>query len=204
MLYCFLLAEGNASEGLYGAVAKYAEGIRHVHLVEREEAARVVDERRVGLAAAAREIEHAELALQPLGQQTHETAPPVQLADLDEHWLAVLDLLLKPRRLNPAVAVPQAPVAHAHRVHHAVTIKPMVTAAGCEARVRACPHEDAIADCNSALSINPKCTKTITEKGKALLGLGRFDEARQCYESIRPLDGNIAADNLLKKVDDSW
>ena len=64
VLYCFLLAEGNASEGLYGAVAKDAEGIRHVHLVEREEAARVVDERRVGLAAAAREIEHAELAPQ--------------------------------------------------------------------------------------------------------------------------------------------
>ena len=63
-------------------------------------------------------------------------------------------------------------------------------------------HEEAIADCDSALLINPKCTKTLTEKGKALIGLGRFDEARQCYESIRPLDGNIAADNLLKKVDD--
>ena len=63
-------------------------------------------------------------------------------------------------------------------------------------------HEEAIADCDSALSINPKCTKTITEKGKALLGLGRFDEARKCYESLRPLDGNIAVENLLKKVDD--
>ena len=63
-------------------------------------------------------------------------------------------------------------------------------------------HEEAIADCDSALSINPKCTKTITEKGKALLGLGRYDEARKCYESLRPLDGNIAVETLLKKVDD--
>ena len=64
-------------------------------------------------------------------------------------------------------------------------------------------HEEAIADCDSALSINPKCTKTIAEKGKALLGMGRFDEARKCYESLRPLDGNIAVENLLKKVDDT-
>ena len=63
-------------------------------------------------------------------------------------------------------------------------------------------HGEAISDCDSALSINPKCTKTITEKGKALLGLGRFDDARRCYESLRSLDGNIAIDNLLKKVDD--
>ena len=62
-------------------------------------------------------------------------------------------------------------------------------------------HEEAISDCDSALSINPKCTKTIYQKGKALLELGRFDEARNCYESLRPLDGNISADNLLKKVD---
>ena len=63
-------------------------------------------------------------------------------------------------------------------------------------------YEEAIADCDSALSINPKCTKTIYHKGKALLELGRFEEARKCYESLRPLDGNIYADSLLKKVDD--
>jgi len=63
-------------------------------------------------------------------------------------------------------------------------------------------HVDAITDCDSALSINPKCTKTITEKGKALLGLGHFDEARECYESLRTLDGNVATDSLLKKLDD--
>ena len=63
-------------------------------------------------------------------------------------------------------------------------------------------YEEAISDCNSALSIDPKCTKSITQKGNALLSLERYDEAKECYESLRPLGENTAADNLLKKLHD--
>ena len=93
-------------------------------------------------------------------------------------------------------------------------------------------HEDALADCLSALSIDPKntkkgiqtvfhfrshClmmndelwlvqfetqTKTIIQKGNALLGLGQFDAAKECYESLRELGENSAADQNLKKLDD--
>ena len=63
-------------------------------------------------------------------------------------------------------------------------------------------YQEAIADCNSALSIDPKCTQSITQKGNALLGLERFDEAKGCYESLRTLGENESADNLLKKLHD--
>ena len=63
-------------------------------------------------------------------------------------------------------------------------------------------HEDAISDCDSALSINPKCTKTIYHKGKAFLALAHFDEARACCQLLRSLNEKTSADNLLKKVDD--
>ena len=62
--------------------------------------------------------------------------------------------------------------------------------------------EEAISDCDTALSIVPKCTRTITVKGKALSGLSRFDEARECYESLRSLGENSLAEDLLKKLDD--
>ena len=62
--------------------------------------------------------------------------------------------------------------------------------------------EEAIPDCDTALSIDPKCTRTITVKGKALSGLSRFDEARECYESLRALRENSLADDLLKKLRD--
>ena len=45
-------------------------------------------------------------------------------------------------------------------------------------------------------------TKTITQKGNALLGLGRFDEAKECYESLRELGENSTADQNLKKLHD--
>ena len=61
-------------------------------------------------------------------------------------------------------------------------------------------YEDAISDCDSALSIDPKCTKSITEKGNALLGLKRFDEAIECYESLRLLGEDASAEKLLKKL----
>ena len=63
-------------------------------------------------------------------------------------------------------------------------------------------YEEAISDSDSALSIDPKCTKTITQKGNALLGLERFDEAKECYESMRSLGENTSVDSLLKKLHD--
>ena len=44
--------------------------------------------------------------------------------------------------------------------------------------------------------------KTIIQKGNALLGLGQFDEAKECYESLRELGENSAADQNLKKLHD--
>ena len=63
-------------------------------------------------------------------------------------------------------------------------------------------YEEAISDCDSALSIDPKCTKTITQKGNAFLGLKRFDAAKECYESLRSLGGSASADIHLKKLHD--
>ena len=63
-------------------------------------------------------------------------------------------------------------------------------------------YEEAISDCDSALSIDPKCTRTITQKGNALLGLERYDQAKECYESLRPLGEDKSADSLLKKLHD--
>ena len=63
--------------------------------------------------------------------------------------------------------------------------------------------EDALSDCDSALSINPKCTKSIIQKGNALLGLNRFDTARECYESLRPLGEVSLAETYLKKLHDA-
>ena len=42
--------------------------------------------------------------------------------------------------------------------------------------------------------------KSITQKGNAHLGLGQFDEAKECYESLRPLGENSIADHYLKKL----
>lgn len=61
-------------------------------------------------------------------------------------------------------------------------------------------HEEAISDCISALSINSKCTKSISQKGNALLALGLFDEAKVCYKSLRPLGEGTLADNYLSKL----
>jgi len=44
--------------------------------------------------------------------------------------------------------------------------------------------------------------KSITQKGNALLGLGKFDEAKECYESLRELGENSTADQYLKKLHD--
>ena len=64
-------------------------------------------------------------------------------------------------------------------------------------------HDEAISDCDYALNINPKCTKSIAQKGNALLHLGLFDQAKVCYESLRPLGEGALADTYLKKLHDA-
>ena len=59
--------------------------------------------------------------------------------------------------------------------------------------------ENALLDCETALKIDPKCTKTITQKGNAFFGLGRFDEAKECYELLHTLGESSLADTYLKK-----
>ena len=62
-------------------------------------------------------------------------------------------------------------------------------------------HNEALSDCDTALVINPKCTRTIIEKGNALLALNRFDEAKDCYESLRALGEASSADHHLRKLE---
>ena len=45
--------------------------------------------------------------------------------------------------------------------------------------------------------------KSITQKGNAHLGLGQFDEAKECYESLRTLADNSAADQYLKNLNEA-
>ena len=59
--------------------------------------------------------------------------------------------------------------------------------------------ENALLDCDTALKIDPKCSKSITQKGNALFGLGRFDEAKECYELLHTLGESSLADSYLKK-----
>ena len=61
-------------------------------------------------------------------------------------------------------------------------------------------YKEAISDCDTALSIDSKCIRSITQKGNALLGLNRFDEAKDCYESLRSLGDENSADKLLKEL----
>ena len=46
-------------------------------------------------------------------------------------------------------------------------------------------------------------SKTITQKGNAHLGLGQFDEARECYESLRTLGENSTSDEYLEKLNEA-
>ena len=63
-------------------------------------------------------------------------------------------------------------------------------------------YDGAISDCNAALSIDPECSRSITEKGNALMGLRRFDEAKEVFESLRSLGRDASADFHLKKLHD--
>ena len=70
-----------------------------------------------------------------------------------------------------------------------------------ECRIAMKKYEEAISDCNSALSIDPKCTRSIIQKGNALLHLKRFDEAKECYELLSSLGKDSSS--YLKKLDDA-
>ena len=63
-------------------------------------------------------------------------------------------------------------------------------------------YEEAISDCDKALSIDPKCTRSIIQKGNALLSLNRFDGAKECYESLRTLGESTSANTHLQKLHD--
>ena len=61
--------------------------------------------------------------------------------------------------------------------------------------------DEAISDCDSALSIDPKCSKSIIQKGNAHLSSGNHDQARSCFESLRELGQESLANTYLKKLD---
>jgi len=61
-------------------------------------------------------------------------------------------------------------------------------------------YKEALEDSVAALSIDPKCTKSITQKGNALMGLGQFEEAKKCYESLRTFGEKRTANCYLKKL----
>ena len=61
-------------------------------------------------------------------------------------------------------------------------------------------YEEAISDCESALSINPKCNKSIAQKENSLMALSRFEEARTCFKSLKPLGENNLASTYLRKL----
>ena len=63
--------------------------------------------------------------------------------------------------------------------------------------------EEAISDCDTALSIDSKCTRSIIQKGNALMGLNRFNEARECYDSLRSMGEDASAETHLKKLHDA-
>ena len=63
-------------------------------------------------------------------------------------------------------------------------------------------YHEAISDCNTALSIDPECSRSITEKGNALLSLRRFDEAKEVFETLRSMGKDASADFHLKKLHD--
>ena len=61
-------------------------------------------------------------------------------------------------------------------------------------------YNEAISDCNSALTIDPKCSKSIVHKGNAYLNSGNNDQARICFESLRTLGEENLAETYLKKL----
>ena len=60
---------------------------------------------------------------------------------------------------------------------------------------------EAISDCDSALTIDPNCSKSIIEKGNAYLNSGNYDQARACFESLQQLGEESLAETHIKKLD---
>ena len=61
--------------------------------------------------------------------------------------------------------------------------------------------DEAISDCDSALTLDPKCFKSIVQKGNAFVNSGRYDLARKCFESLRKLEKESLANTYLKKLE---
>ena len=61
--------------------------------------------------------------------------------------------------------------------------------------------DEAISDCFSALTIDPKCSKSIIQKGNAYMNSGNYDQARSCFESLRQLGEESLANTYLKKLE---
>ena len=61
--------------------------------------------------------------------------------------------------------------------------------------------DEAISDCDFALMLDPKYSKSIIEKGKAYLNSGNYDQAKSCFESLRELGQEFLANTHLKKLD---
>ena len=61
-------------------------------------------------------------------------------------------------------------------------------------------YYEAISDCNAALTIDPKCSKSIVQKGIAYLNSNNNDQARVCFESLQTLGEKHLAETYLKKL----
>ena len=61
-------------------------------------------------------------------------------------------------------------------------------------------YDQAFSDCESALSINSKNSKSVVQKGKALMGMGRFDEAGICFKLLDQIGESKLADIYIKEL----
>ena len=64
-------------------------------------------------------------------------------------------------------------------------------------------YDQAFSDCESALSINSKNSKSVVQKGKALMGMSRFDEAEICFQLLNELGESKLADIYMKELRDT-
>ena len=61
--------------------------------------------------------------------------------------------------------------------------------------------DEAISDCDSALTIDPKCSKSTIQKGNAHMNLGNFEQSRSCFESLRQHGEESLAETYIKKLE---
>ncbi|XP_056140058.1 tetratricopeptide repeat protein 12 [Lampris incognitus] len=57
-----------------------------------------------------------------------------------------------------------------------------------QAYIKLGKYKEAISDCEWALKCNKRCIKAYLHMGKAFLGLGNYNESRNCYEKIVKLE----------------